>query len=94
MPAEREPEVQFYIGEAYFNSGRYEEAIAEFLKIPMFSKKTKLQWEASAFYFAGQAYERLGKKNEAIKMYEEIVRRPGILWDLKKEAQKRIDQIR
>jgi TolA-binding protein len=94
VPAEREPEVQFYIGEAYFNSGRYEEAIAEFLKIPMFSKKTKLQWEASAFYFAGQAYERLGKKNEAIKMYEEIVRRPGILWDLKKEAQKRIDQIR
>lgn len=94
VPAEREPEVQFYIGEAYFNAGKYEQAIAEFLKIPMFSKKTELQWEASAFYYAGQSYERLGKRDEAIKMYEEIVRRPGILWELKKEAQKRIEQIR
>lgn len=94
IPAEREPEVQFYIGESYYNGGRYEEAIREFLKIPMLSKKTELQWEASAFYFAGQSYERMGKKNEAIKMYEEIVKRPGILWDLKKEAKKRIEQIK
>ncbi len=91
--SEREPEIQFYIGEAYFNSGRYSEAITEFLKIPLLSQKTELQWEASALYFAGQAYERMGKKGEAIHMYREIVNRPGILWELKKEAKKKIDAL-
>ncbi|MCK5077014.1 MAG: tetratricopeptide repeat protein, partial [Calditrichia bacterium] len=92
--SEREPEIQFYIGEAYFNAGRYQEAISEFLKIPLLSKKTELQWEASALYFAGQAYERLGKNTEAIHMYNEIVKRPGILWELKKEAQKKIARLK
>ena len=88
---EQEPEVQFYIGEAYFNAGRYEEAIGEFVKIPLLSKKTKLQWEASALYYSGQAYEKLARVDDAVRMYKEIVERPGILLELKREAQRRID---
>lgn len=91
---EKEPEIQFYIGEAYLRAGQYENAIAEFVKIPLLSRKTKLQWEASALYYSGQAYEKMGKINEAIRMYEEIVKRPGIDLILKKDAQKRIDQIK
>ncbi len=92
--SEQEPEIQFYIGEAYFNAGQYESAIREFVKIPLLSKQTKLQWEASALYYSGQAYEKLGRKEDAIRMYREIVDRPGILVDLKREAQRRIEQLK
>ncbi len=92
--SEREPEIQFYIGEALLNAGRYEDAIAEFVKIPLLSKKTKLQWEASALYYSGQAYEKLGRISDAIRMYREIVKRPGIDLILKKDAEKRIKQLK
>ena len=92
--SEREPEIQFYIGDAYFQSGQYENAIAEYVKIPLLSRKTKLQWEASALYYSGQSYEKLGRIDEAIRMYDEIVKRPGIDLVLKKDAQKRINQIK
>ncbi len=92
--SEQEPEIQFYIGEAYFQVGQYETAITEFVKIPFLSRKTKLQWEASALYYSGQSYEKLGRNDEAIRMYEEIIKRPGIDMVLKKEAQKRIEQIK
>lgn len=91
--SEREPEIQFYIGEAYLKAGQYESAIAEFVKIPLLSKKTKLQWEASALYYSGQSYEKLGRIDDAVRMYQEIVLRPGIDLVLKKEAEKRIKQI-
>lgn len=93
VSSEQEPEIQFYIGEAYFNSGQYESAINEFVKIPLLSQKTKLQWEASAFYYAGQCYERLGRKSDAIRMYQEIINRPGIEYDLKRQAQQLIDKL-
>ncbi len=92
--SEQEPEIQFYIGEAYFNAGQYENANRELVKIPLLSKQTKLQWEASALYFSGQAYEKLGRIPDAIRMYQEIVNRPGIMVDLKREAQKRIEQLK
>ncbi len=91
--AEREPEIQFYIGEALLRAGQYEDAIAEFVKIPLLSKKTKLQWEASALYYSGQCYEKLGRIDDAIRMYKEIIKRPGIDLVLKKDAEKRIKQI-
>ena len=93
VDSEREPEIQFYIGEAYFNAGQYDNAINEFLKIPLLSQKTKLPWEASAFYFAGQSYEKLGRSADAIRMYQEILDRPGIERDLKLQARKLIDKL-
>jgi tetratricopeptide (TPR) repeat protein len=92
--SEREPEIQYYIGEALLNAGRYEDAIAEFVKIPLLSKKTKLQWEASALYYSGQAYEKLGRIADAVRMYKEIIKRPGIDLILKKDAEKRIKQLK
>lgn len=92
--SEKEPEIQFYIGDALLKAGRYEDAIAAFVKIPLMSRKTKLQWEASALYYSGQAYEKLGRITDAIRMYEEIINRPGIDLVLKRDAKKRIDQIK
>ena len=94
VDSESEPEIQFAIGEIYFVEGSYEIAIVEFLKIPVMSKKTKLQWEASAFYYAGQSYEKLGRIDDAIRMYQEIIKRPGIMADLKNAARERIKQIK
>lgn len=94
VDSEVEPEIQYYIGEALYNGSQYDEAIKEFLKIPLLSRKTKLQWEASALYKAGQAYERLGRKSDAIRMYQEIVDRPGIQMQLKSEAQKLITALK
>lgn len=91
--SEKEPEIQFYIGEALLKAGRYEEAVAEFVKIPLLSKKTKLQWEASALYYSGQAYEKLGRIPDAVRMYREIISRAGIDLILKRDAEKRIVQI-
>jgi len=91
--SEREPEIQYYIGEALLKAGQYENAIAEFVKIPLLSKKTKLQWEASALYYSGQSYEKLGRIQDAVRMYQEIIRRPGIDLVLKKDAEKRIKLI-
>lgn len=92
--SEQEPEIQFYIGEAYFNAGQYENAIREFVKIPLLSKQTKLQWEASALYYSGQAYEKMGRIDDAIRMYREIIDRPGILLELKREAKKQIEKLK
>ncbi|MGH1363950.1 MAG: tetratricopeptide repeat protein [Calditrichia bacterium] len=92
--SQEEPEVQFYIGEALYNAGQYDRAINEFLKIPLLSQKTKLQWEASALYFAGQSYEKLNRPQDAIRMYEEITSRPGIQVELKREARNLISKLR
>jgi len=94
VTSEEEPEIQFYIGEAYFNGGQYQEAINEFMKIPLLSQKTKLQWEASALYYAGQSYEKLGRASEAMRMYQEIIDRPGIQVELKRQARKLIDNLK
>jgi tetratricopeptide (TPR) repeat protein len=91
--SEKEPEIQFYIGDAFLKAGQYENAIAEFVKIPLLSRKTKLQWEASALYYSGQAYEKLGRMDDAVRMYKKILTQAGIDLILKKEAQKRIEQI-
>jgi tetratricopeptide (TPR) repeat protein len=93
VDAESEPEIQFTIGEIYFSEGEYETAIVEFMKIPLMSRKTKLQWEASALYFSGQSYEKLGRTTDAVRMYEEIIARQGIMADLKNAARERIRQI-
>jgi tetratricopeptide (TPR) repeat protein len=90
---ETEPEIQFYIADTYYKMGEYETAVSEYIKIPLLSKKTKLQWIPSALYYAGQCYEKLGKKSEALKMYSEIVKRPGIDALFKKEAKKQIKRL-
>ena len=90
---DREPEIQYAIADTYFKMKDFNNAVTEFIKIPLLSKKTKLQWVPSALYYAGKSYESLGKVNDAIKMYREIVERPGIDALFKKEAKKQIARL-
>lgn len=92
--SEREPEIQYWIAFSYYQQGDFETAISEFIKIPLLSKKTRLQWVPSAYYYAGRSYEKLGKQHDAVRMYQKIVDTPGIDAVFKRDAQKRIDQLR
>lgn len=92
--SESEPEIQYWIANTYYKMGSYEAAISEFIKIPLLSKKTKLQWVPSALYYAGQSYEKLGKNGDAVRMYEKIISTPGIDAVFKNDAKKRISQLK
>jgi TolA-binding protein len=92
--ADLEAEVRYYIGEAYFYKGDYQQAILEFLKVPyLVTKKTKADWAATSYYMAGQAYEKMSKFEQAITMYRQIISRPGIDATFKTGAQREIDRV-
>lgn len=87
-------EIQFWIAECYFNQNQYERAIAEYLKIPYMNPPTKLDWAASAMWKAGNAYERLGKTDKAIQLYERIIRDKGASSNFGRFARRRIDELK
>ena len=92
--ADVEAEVRYYIGEAYFYKGDYQQAILEFLKVPyLVTKKTKADWAATSYYMAGQAYEKMSKFDQAITMYKQIISRPGVDATFKTGAQREIDRV-
>jgi tetratricopeptide (TPR) repeat protein len=89
-----EAEVRYYIGEAFFYKGDYQQAILEFLKVPyLVTKKTKADWTATSYYMAGQSYEKMSKFDQAITMYKQIIARPGIDATFKTGAQREIDRV-
>ena len=67
-------EAQFYIGEVRKAEGSLEEAYQEFLKVkyiyPAYDK-----WITNSLLKAGECLEELGKPREAVKLYEEILRK-------------------
>lgn len=88
--AEREAEIQYYIGEAYMNRGDYQTAILEFLKVPTLGRKTKLDWGVTALYQVGIGYEKLGNPEGAARMYRRIIRETGATSNYGRAAQKRL----
>ena len=90
-----EAELHYNIGEAYYYKGDYQQAILEFLKVPyLVSKQGKVDWTATSFYMAGQAYEKMSKFDEAIGMYQQIINRPGIDATFRAAARKEIDRVK
>ncbi len=89
-----EAELRYYIGEDYYYKGEYQQAILEFLKVPyLVTKKGKVDWIATAYYMAGQSYEKMNKYSEANTMYKQIVERSGIDATFKSAAQKEIERV-
>jgi len=94
VDADIEAEVRYYIGEAFFFKGDYQQAILEFLKVPyLVTKRTKIDWVAPSYYMSGQSYEKMAKYDQAITMYRQIIDRSGIDASLKTAAQKEIDRV-
>jgi TolA-binding protein len=89
-----EGEIRYYIAEANFNKGDYQQAILDFLKVPyLVTKKGAIDWTANALYMSGQSYEKLGRYDQALQMYQQIIDRPGIDAMFKAAAKKEIDRV-
>jgi TolA-binding protein len=90
-----EAEIRYYIAEANYNKGDYQQAILDFLKVPyLVTKKGKLDWTANSLYMSGQSYEKMGRYDQALTMYQQIVERPGIDETFKSAARKEIDRVK
>lgn len=90
-----EAELRYNIGEAYYYKGEYQTAILEFLKVPyLASGKGNVDWTATSFYMAGQAYEKMMKPDQAIGMYQQVIDRPGIDPTFKAAARKEIERVK
>ena len=66
--AAQRPITQYWVGFSVFAQGRDEEAIAEFLKVPELYPSSGM-WISTAYYWAGRASERLGRKDQAAEYY-------------------------
>jgi tetratricopeptide (TPR) repeat protein len=90
-----EGEIRYYIAEANFNKGDYQQAILDFLKVPyLVTKKGKIDWTANSLYMSGQSYEKMGRFDQALTMYQQIVERPGIDENFRTAAHKEIDRVK
>jgi tetratricopeptide (TPR) repeat protein len=63
-----QPPTQYWIGFCCFLLGRNAEAVTEFLKIPE-SYPFSGMWVGTAYYWAGRANERMGRKEQAAECY-------------------------
>lgn len=90
-----EAEIRYNLGEAFYYKGDYQQAILEFLKIPyLVTLKGEIDWTATSFYMAGQSYEKLGKFDQAINMYQQIIDRKDIDPKFKAGAYREIERVR
>jgi len=62
------PPTQYWIGFCTFLLGKDGEAVAEFLKIPELYPSSGM-WVGTAYYWAGRASERMGRKEQAAEYY-------------------------
>jgi len=91
--AEREAEIQYYIGEAYSGKGDYRAAILEFLKVKVLGRKTKLDWGVTAIYQAGTCYEKLQDWEGAARMYQKIITEMGEASNYGRAAKQKLDSL-
>jgi len=90
-----EGEIRYYIAEANYHKGDYQQAILDFLKVPyLVTKKGKIDWTANSLYMSGQSYEKMGRYDQALTMYKQIVDRAGIDETFRSAARKEIDRVR
>ncbi len=90
-----EGEIRYYIAEANYNKGDYQQAILDFLKVPyLVTKKGKMDWTANSLYMAGQAYEKMGRFDQSMTMYQQILDRAGIDETFKAAAKKEIERVK
>ncbi len=92
---DNEPRIQFWIGECYFGSGQFQQAISEYLKIVYFSKPSKLlsQYKVTAQYQAAISYIKLGKPENARQLLRRIITEQGAESLFGKSAKEKLEEI-
>jgi TolA-binding protein len=87
-------EAQFYIGDASYKSGEYQQAILEFLKVTFMGFSPKNIWVATARERIGQIYETRGDWQKALEMYQGLYDDFGGGDPRGQKAKQRMDEIR
>jgi TolA-binding protein len=88
-------EIRYYIGESHYYKGDFNQAALEFLKVPyLVMGKTEIDWSASAYYMAGQSYEKLSRPTLAVEMYQKIIDTPNVDPRFRAQAQKEMARVR
>jgi len=64
-------EAHFWLGEAFQNSDKWEDAALEYLKVTYLYPENDL-WSGTARFRAGEIFEAQGKLNEALLMYQKL----------------------
>ena len=65
-------ESQYYIGETLYDSGDFQQAILEFLKVTYMGFSPKNIWVATARFRIAEIYESLGEWDRAVKIYRDL----------------------
>ncbi len=85
-------ECLYFMGEAYFGMGQYQNAINSYLKIVK-DFPSNGDWVITAKFRAALAYELLGKKEEAKRIYKSILKQRGEEDPLGTKAKERLEQL-
>ncbi len=91
---EDEAEIQFNIAETYFAKGNFEQALLEYLRIPYLTLGKKFDWASAAKSQGAECYVKLSKYDEALNLYNEIIKTSGSGSEYGIFAKQRMDQIR
>nr|MBP7462173.1 tetratricopeptide repeat protein [Candidatus Delongbacteria bacterium] len=85
-------EMHYYLGDCYFKNGEYREAVHQFLIVayqygeyPMFA--------VTSMYMAGEIYQRSGDQEQAILIYQRIVKKYGAESQYGKMAAQRLSEM-
>ena len=92
VDAEEETEVRYWIGESYYDSGKYDQALLEYLKVAYLSQAGGL-WAITAEFKAGQTYEALDRVDEAKRLYRRMIERYGTDSQWGQAAQERLREL-
>ena len=84
--------MHYYLGDCYFKNGEYREAVHQFLIVayqygeyPMFA--------VTSMYMAGEIYQRSGDQEQAILIYQRIVKKYGAESQYGKMAAQRLSEM-
>ncbi len=90
---ESETEIRYFIGEAYFQAGQYEEAVKRYLRLS-YTENVKDLWVVTALFKAGLAYEHLDMIPRAKEIYRLLIRKYGAESQWGQSAKSRLDLLK
>lgn len=91
---EDEAEIQYNIAQTYYDMGNFRQALLEFLRIPYLEMGAKYDWATAAKSQAAECYVKLQQYQEAIDLYEEILKKHGHASDYGLFAKQRIQELK
>jgi TolA-binding protein len=85
-------EIQYWLGEAYFNLENYTKAVTEFLKVPYLYGDIPM-WAPTAEFRAAQTYVKTGDLRQAKRLFSKIIEEQGALSSWGEASGREIDKI-